>query len=546
MKLKQKGLLLVAFALLVLCLFPACNKPDFNKIAGVEWDPNAAVPLGYADFGVYDVLAAKDSNNLIIINPLDGSLALVYDGQIVSVSAQQVVPMSNYSQQFNETPANLSLAATGSFNSTISSAFSENIDVPMSNGIELHTMNFTSGSLDLNFSTTLQQDITLAITFPDLISGGVPVTKNVTMTYGGSVPTNASTSVNLAGVTADFTAGGSTVNRLRMNINSTVTGTGQPITGSESFSVSANLNNMVFTNATGYFGQQNLGIQSDSILIKIFNNATSGTFAFTNPTLKLTVNNSFGIPIDMGFSNLQSINVATGQVTPLSGYPNSLSVPSPASMGQSTSASITMTTANTTNLSTIVSSTPKYLSYSAAATTNPAGQTATLNFVESTSKFTVDAELTLPLEGFAYGFSANDTMPFNMGGNSSTTDQIDWAMIRFNVTNGFPVSVNAQVTFVDSNYVPLFTLVPTPVEVISAAPVNSLGKVTNSVNKITDIMIDKSNFHFLNQVKHVIINGTGATTNATTTPNTIVKFYDGYRLSFKLGVQVQANVKQHL
>ena len=533
---KSKWLIGAMYTFLVISILSSCNKPDLNKISGIQWDPNLATPIGYADFGVYDVLAAKDSNDLVIVNPLDGALALTYDGQIVSVTAQDVIPMNNLSQQFSLVPSDLNLVASGSFNGSINSSNTENIDIPTSNGIELHTVEFNSGSMNINVSTTLEHDITLNITFPDLISSGSAVTKNINLSYGGSVPQVTNSVVDLSDVIADYTAGGSTVNRIRANVNATITGTGQPIAGNENFDMTIDLSNMVFKNAIGYFGQQTLGAQSDSILIKIFNNATTGTFSFTNPSLKFTIDNSFGMPITMNFANLESINTQTGQVTPLTGYPSTLAINAPTSMGQTATTSMTMNTSNTTNLSTIISPTPKYLNYSVSAATNPAGQTGPLNFIEAASKFEVNAELTLPLEGYAYGFSANDTMPYNFSGNA---DNIESAMFRFNVTNGFPVSVDAQATFVDANYIPIFSLVTTPVEVVSAAPVNSSGKVTSSVNKITDVTLNKSQINLLDQVKYVIISGTGAT---TTPQQTVVKLYDGYRLAFKIGMQVQLKV----
>ena len=73
-----------------LVLFLGCKKHDLNKISDVKWDPNLAVPIGYGDFGAYDLLAAKDSNDLII-DQTTRAVSLEYKGQIASISAQEVV-----------------------------------------------------------------------------------------------------------------------------------------------------------------------------------------------------------------------------------------------------------------------------------------------------------------------------------------------------------------------------------------------------------------------------------------------------------------------
>lgn len=533
MKTSWRGRNISIFSILSVVLLFSCNKPDLNKLSGVQWDPNAAAPIGYADFGVYDILAAKDSNDLVIINPLDGEVALAYNGQIVSISAQEVVQLNDVSQQYNLAPTDLGLAATGSFNGTINSTNNENIDVTIPNGVELHTVDFESGSLDINVTTTLQHDITLDITFTDLESNSSPIVRTINLAYSGSVPQTGNASVNLANVIGDFTAGGSTVNRLRIDVDATINGTGQPITGNESLDLTMNLSNMEFDNVLGYFGQQTLASASDSILVKIFNSASDGVFSFTNPSVKFVVDNSFGIPITMDFTNIQTINTVTSQVLPLTGYPSTLIINTPSTMGQSATTSLTLNNTNTTNIETVVTQTPKYLSYQVSATSNPAGQVGPLNFIEATSKFVVNTELSLPLEGYAYDFTASDTLPFSFDAN---VDNIETVMFRINATNGFPVSFVANAVFVDENYVPLFTLSNTPEQVVTAAPVNSSGRVTSSINKITDFTITKAKTQLLNQVKHVIITGTAETTTPQTT---VVKFYDNYRILLKLGIQVQ-------
>jgi hypothetical protein len=525
---QRNAVWLILFALIVI----GCNKPDLKKITGTVWDPSVAVPLGYADFGVYDVLASKDSNDLLVVNPLDGDIALTYSGELASVSAQEIIQLNDLSHQFGLSPVVLGLVSVGSFSTSSSSSTTENIDLSIPNGVELHAVNFNAGNLDINVSTTLEHDLVLNLTFVDLESNGSPVTKVMNLTYGGSVPQTATSSINLASILADFTAGGSTINRLRVDCDVMINGTGQPISGSESLDFTIGISNMSFENVTGYFGQQSLASASDSILMKIFNNAVEGTFSFTNPSLKFIINNSFGIPIDMNFSNLQTVNSATGQVTALSGYPSLLVINSPSTMGQTATTTLTLNSSNTANMSSIITQTPKYFNYTVSATANPGGQIGPLNFIESTSRMVVNAEITLPMEGYAYDFTANDTLPFSFAGD---VNGIESVMFRFNTTNGFPVSFQANAAFVDENFNPIFTLTNTPKEVVTAAPVDGAGKVTSSVNKITDFTIDKSKSLLLNQVKHVIIYATAATTSPQTT---VVKFYDDYRIKLKFGMQV--------
>jgi hypothetical protein len=109
-------------------------------------------------------------------------------------------------------------------------------------------------------------------------------------------------------------------------------------------------------------------------------------------------------------------------------------------------------------------------------------------------------------------------------------------MFRLYTENGFPLAFNGQATFVDSDYVPVFNLFNSPTQIVTAAPVNNLGLVTSASIYTTDININDAKILLMKNVKHIIISGIAETTQPA---NTIVKFYDFYRIKIKLGIQVQ-------
>ena len=288
----------------------------------------------------------------------------------------------------------------------------------------------------------------------------------------------------------------------------------------------------MFENATGYFDQQSIVNSSDSILIKIFNNSSSGVFNLINPKIKLSVENSFGIPIQMSITNLKSINTVNGTTVNISNPNlNNILITAPSIMGNTSNTVIPeLNQGNSSGINTLVSSTPKYFNYTVNATTNPAGPT--LNFIEKTSKLVVKAELELPLEGNAYDFALRDTLPFKFNTN---VDIIESILFRINSTNGFPINFETNLILLDSNDVVLFDLYNTNNEVLAAAPVDVSGRVTSRANKITDIKLSKSQIALLKNATKIIITGTAATTQPATT--TIVKIFDDYKLSLKLGIQ---------
>lgn len=515
--------------LLAFTLVYGCKKHDLSKIAGMSMNQNAAVPIGYGDFDIHDLF--KNIDDKVVMNPL-GEMSLVYLSQLDTIKADEIIQLADVSQIMDFVPPTLGVAATGSFGGVLSSTIVKNFDYAIPGGVELHTVNFQSGAIVLALSTTLQHDITFQITMTDMLSSSTPIVRTLNVAYTGTVPQIASVTVPLTDVLADFTAGGTTVNRLRVSVDATITGTGQPIVGDESLNLTMSLNTMKYANIIGYFGSEVLSDITDSILVKIFENPI-GSITFLNPKLTFTVDNSFGVPVDINFTNFSSINSVTGASVPLAGFPPVLSLNVPTIMGSIASTSIEFNSTNTTNITTIVDAVPKYVKFTVGATTNPGGSVPPLNFIESTSMMVMKSRLELPLDGYASGISASDTSDFSLGQN---TNNIESIMFRLYTNNGFPIDFTGQATFVDANYLPIFSLFPTPEKIVSAASVDGAGKVSSPTSKTTDIIMDSEKIPLLANAKYVIISGFAGTTLPL---NTEVIFYDSYRIAIKLGMQVQ-------
>ena len=537
MKPFQKKSRILGIVVLAGLLVQGCKKLEFDKIAQTAWNPNLAVPLAHAKFGVYDILALQDSNDLVVIEPTTGAIALAYKGEIVSLDAQSIVQLPNQNEQASLSLADINMIAVPAFNGTVTTSHTETLAVDANAGVELHTILFKEGTMDLTLSTDLKHDITVVMTFPELQINGNPVSRTINLTYTGNTPQSGTASINLDNLLADFTVGNTTVNTFEVDMQVTVTGTGENITGTESVDVNVNLHNLAFENVTGYFGQQNLGISNDTILLKIFQTAMDGYFELVNPKVKFIVENSFGFPARLNFSSLKTINMNTGQEYPLTGFPSVLNVNAPTVMGQSATTSLELNTSNTANLSTVISPVPKYFYIGAAAQSNPNGPSPALNFIEDDSKFSVRTEIELPLEGLAYGFELRDTIDFDFDEDISAVSSV---MFRINVDNGFPVGFKTQLIFLDQGYHPLFNLFASPEDLVKPALVDNTGKVNQRTKKITDVSLSETQINLLSSSHYIIINGVAETLDATA--GQVVKFYDFYNLGMKLGMQVQGKI----
>ena len=495
------------------------------------------MPLAHATFGVYDILARTDSSELVIIDENSGEIALIYKGEVISFEAEDIISIPAAQEQVDYNAAELGLVPVPNFSNSANVVHTDTFDINPGNGVEIHTITFKGGQLNLQLSTNLKHDLTVNISFPELIKNGQPVNETVNLTYSGSIPQTLIHAIDLNGAIGDFTMNNTTVNKIEGVYTVTVTGTGEEIIGTENIQAEMEFSNLTYRNATGYFGQQAVGGHKDSILIRIFTASTDGYFELTNPTIRLEMINSFGFPVDVALSDLKTVNQETGQEYILAGYPTPVSIAAPANMGEEAITLLELNADNTTNLSSVITPVPKYFHFEANGLSNPNGPTSTLNFVEDTSKFRINAELELPLEGFAYGFHVEDTVDFSF---DEDIDEVASVLFRLIVDNGFPVDLMSEIVFVDAAYNSLFQLTNGQELFVESGQVNNDGEVIQATKKITDLTINSDQLPLLKQAKYVILKAEAQSKNGP--DGEIVKFYDYYTMSINLGMQVKGKL----
>ncbi len=518
-------------------LIQACVKDrlDLDKLKD-EWNPTLAAPLVNATLGVYDILANTDSSEIVVIDPVTGFIALVYQGELVSFDAKDLVALPD---QFGQDDISLTSAESTTLTSTGSVSKTQNtihlyLPAPL---IQIDSLRLKSGSISLNISNTLNHTGSLLIRIPGMVKNGIPFEVNVPI--NGTFSNNTQT-INLQGYSIKMATGPGNYNEipieyiLNLNYNS-----GQSTSGS--ISVERSFTSWEFNRMYGYVGQQIVSLAQDSIQLKIFNNATDGYFELTNPSVKFTVTNSFGFPIDINMDVLKSKNIATGVETDitLSNFPNPFAInhPSVSQIGSAEITNLKLDKSNS-NLNILVNPTPKFFIFGITAHSNPNGdppQTAR-NFMTDESKFVIGTEVELPLEGFAYGFSIIDTLDFTFSDNQ---EEIESLLIRINIENGFPVDLRMQLVFLDKDFQAVDSLLNLQENLIQSGIVGPAGKVTTSSKVITDVSYDQARVQNLFKAKYVIVRGTSNTFQASSSnsSNTISKIYDDYQLKVRVGLK---------
>ncbi len=518
--------------------FQSCIKDNFDtkKIAAIKYNPNFAVPLVYSSLSMADILNLKNANDLIQTGS-DGSLTLVYTDNIISQDASSITAFNIP----NQAPPTFTIS-TAPIAGTVSNG--DSVSTPLctqtiaaKDSSQLSSVLLKGGTMGFSFSSGIKSNVDVVISIPGATKNGVAFSQTVRLNYTGATPVTASPSFDLTGYNFDLTQGGASYNQFKVNY--TIKAYGPVIiTGAEQFNVDATMKTLVYSKIAGNIGQQNIIMKTDTIAVTIFNHSIgAASFQLLDPKVKLITYNSFGVPINAQLTQLSGDNLkGTSNLLLTPTFPIAIAFPNSSQAGQTLMASDSLTT-TTSNIVSVFNQTPKNIIYtfSAQTTTVSASQT---DFVLDTSKFRLDLEVELPLNGTAFNFAMLDTVAFSIG--STVTDNLSSGLLRISNTNGFPIDVNMQIYFVDSLFNKLDSLLTSEQPLIASGSINSAGQVTTPTITNKDITIDPSRLKKLGNTKQLLIYAKASTINSGATP---VKIYSNYRLEVKLGLQIQVDAK---
>lgn len=520
----------IATLVLITLIFAGCKRTDFSKIATGAFSPELAVPIGSAKFSVTDVLASKDTSNLIAVDN-QGALKLVYSADFDLLNISDVAKLDDQEVEFNHTALEYGISPSFGFFGSTTVLVDETFDFNSQNGEKLYSIEFQNGFLVVSVATSLQHEVSFDLDFPDLTIGGSPVSVHIELNNPqiGMTQTGKD-SVNLNNSVMDLDNGTQGYNQFKTTGSITITGTGAPITGTESVDFSLKMSNLQPDIIYADFGQQTIDPFADTIDLKIFNNFLNGTIEFTNPTINFRVTNSFGIPLELNINEIKTIENSGAQNSLISSALDLL-VAGTATPGSSATSLLTLDASNTQNLGSIISPAPKKLVFELAGGLNPAGPAN--NFVTSSSELYVQADIDLPLEGYATNFQLRDTIPFNL----ELPAQIEEAMLRLIINNGFPIEVGTELYIADENYNILGQIQTGSGNIVEPAPVNSAGKVVSKAKAINDIVLSQEDAENLKETAYLIIVASCQTTDGDV--GKVVKFYDSYEIEVKLAAQIK-------
>ncbi len=490
-------------------MYSGCLKDDFSKLSESEWNPDLAFPLVNSVLTAKDILAKDESPTVISADDL-GIVEVIYSSTALSPTAAELLslPQVNLSSSFSPSAGN---SAAFNANSTIGATLVDSVsyslpysfDATLGAASQLDTVFFKSGKLRLSISSLVPQATAITIEIPELIINNQIYRQVVPIIYSNQTPVITNIERNLAGAYLTPSPTGEVVN-IHYKIDITRTNS-QSIPTGNLFTTQLNFEDEAFGKLSGYFGNYSAPLnQDDTLFLHIFKNVISAqNLLFSNPSAKIIVSNSTGLPINYTQTSFNAYRPGTSiPSVDLSGFTFPTSI---AGQGQSSSVASQQEynfTNGSSNISDVINLFPRYMlsrgNYQ--FNTSPSG---TGYFLRDTSRVRLYSEVTLPLNGLTLDLQVRDTLEFQF---KSISEDVDEIMLRLNIINGFPTDGKLQVYFckqldpsnltlqiIDS----LYTQGNEPVLLPGATGTN--GTVTTPSQKITDATIDRAKWLKISQ-----------------------------------------------
>jgi len=551
----------IPIATLVL-LLGGCMKEEIllENMSTPNLTPSLALPLANVTLNLGDIEREVDANNFVYNDNIN-QFEIVYKDRLFDLTANDMItiPNQSYVSNFTLTGANQAALLALPVGNTINFPFQRTETFNVGNGAQLDSIIIKTGQLQLDFDSDFRHNSIINLTIPSLTLNGNPLQQVINLTYSGSVPVLSNTTIDISGYTLDLTDNNTTFNTFVFSAPVVITNSGNGLTGNERIQTTLGLQINSFDAIWGYLGQQTNILSQDTSRITLFDDLAGGQIHFEDPQLNLIIGNTAGVDVQAQFSAVfapdNSTTVNLGGVG-LNSLPLIARATNP---GDTTITTHTINNSNTSpTLSDLLDEGPGKIVYSSTASTNPSG--VTNNFVLGDALVWCDAEVILPLYGWARNFTLSDTSDFDAisqlhidtTGNFSI-DDVEQVLIRIIVTNGLPIDAGVQLYFADTNNVVIDSLFKTSIGVENvfehgivdfSLPLSdpNYGKVMQETTKTTDIILTQEMLRKLsdNNAQKLIVKSVALTNNANLGQN--VKIFPEYNIDVKVSAKVDFNI----
>lgn len=516
------------FLVSIVLILSACNKVDFNKLSDSPWNPQLGAPLLNAEFSVEDIISKMDSNGNVGF--LNNVVTLSYSTTLDTISIANLLKIKpvdvDYSIYFPVESNYVNKTITvGEQLPPFTSNHNFNLDFGSDNNI--NKIEFKSGELVLAFSTSIKQEFKFNIEIPTLQKNNKFFSTQSRIPYNNLSENSVVVKVPLAGYTAELGDEINPTKDFKINITTTLIGSGQKIAATNLINLNLSLKEFGISYAEGKFGEFTKNLK-DSVDINLIKNATSGEFGLTNPRIKFSVENSFGFPIEIKIDSITSkeknitslpVDIITNKTLIKSNgidYRDQKASIDKILISKSSINEVGYTNLQVDKIDQLINSREKTLRYLISTKVT---QNNTKAFITDKSYLIVKATAELPLEGYATNLEINETLDFKLDKGDLKFDYVE---IKLLAINKFPLDVRGSLVLLDENKNIILNAQGKKFDLLDISNIhqdslkqvfyaatidNNDNIITSNKNKPLTIEITNENINNLKRAKYIKITG---------------------------------------
>ena len=556
----EKRIRVLIIVVLFACgFFSACTKDNFDmdRMSGnVMYDGSFAIPIAYSDIAFYQVLDLLDTTIPLQDND-EGYMSFFYDGYVESRPVQDLLNIGAQSYSLSVPFSDMAMRGVRSGNQfyyTTEEKISFKLmkDGEENDEAEIDSLALNSATLEYSLNSSFGLSSKFVIEFPSIRKNGLPLKDSITLYSTDETDHKV---LSLAGYTIDLTTTDRHFNEIPVKISMLLDCSTPPTLGN--LDVDVSFRDFNYKGMYGYFGYNELFIQSDTIKINLFKENAKYNLErvlFVKPRLTVHYWNSYGVPAMFYFNKLETYLRNIDQIQPVipnngvnfpltAGNPYIINVsPVP---GVEAEDSLELNKDNS-NLVTIVPNRPTWLHFEAVAATNPGNNGARPhnNYITDDSKLRSKIDFELPLWGSLGLFEYTDTANVDIS-QITGNYPISRMAVHILMDNAMPVEAKAQVYLTDENYNVIDSLIHDNDPILfKPAPIDANGKIINRVKTSKVVELTKAQLESMANCRHLLIKMRANTDGAD--DGRIMKIYREYGVKINLGVDFDLDVNGNI
>lgn len=526
-----KSHICVLFSLLGLLTF-SCNVGglDFDNIENPTFTPEVVAPVGEVTYTIKELIEKIKDPSIEIVEANDLLLSIVYRDTSIYNIPEELIKLDEVSQQKVVEPGiiitNSPIDVTEVFSQTLSFEYTtEKLE-------QIDSVMYASGDLELTIASHIPADVELEIKLIDFVDQVTrdTIVFNSSLPYSGSLPLSQVFNQNLSGYRTKLRTS-SDMNLFDVIITGSINlKAGQSIKTTDFILISVSTGNTVFSGVVGYFGEDDIVVQDQSIDIEFFNDIEPFGLELNDPQIILNVENSFGVPIGVNLGGITATNI-DGDSRVLSGVITDnmqpIKAPSISEYGETVNSSIVISN-EISNLRELLSLSPSRFTIPLTATTNFGNDTQESNFYTQNSQVKTILEVNLPLDVKLGGYS----QLFDFSLDNIDFDDGDSIKLRVTTINELPFNGSFDLYLLDADSTVIHQV---PENLVLMSPdVGANRRTVEPATSIDDVVLNTDGIAAMNNASKVVFILTIDSYKAD--DDRFVRIFSDYELTIKLGV----------